>query len=146
MTKQQRYKNEQSWQQMREEIIYVIQKNAFSSKKELITYFVKYHSNYNIGVDELEVIIEESKYINELLEKNKEFDLKYKETLRKRFDDILKAEVARLKELEITEIDERVLVSLHTLFKTSLINNQLFTLIKTSPDSYEEIVEHIEEE
>ena len=144
MAKRERYRNEEIWQQIREELIYVLQKNDIASKKELVNYFKKYHSHYNIGIEEIEVIIGESKYINELLKKNEMYNINFKKNLTDKFNEILVSEVASYNK-DKEEYDEKVLFALYTLFETALTNEQLLNTLKNAQFSYDEILEQVKE-
>ncbi|MDL2212232.1 hypothetical protein LJB88_05080 [Erysipelotrichaceae bacterium OttesenSCG-928-M19] len=62
-----RFRNEELWQKMREEVIYVITNNNIKNKDELIKFFEDNHSKHNLDLDDLEIIIKNSPYINKLL-------------------------------------------------------------------------------
>ena len=143
MARKERIKNTETWQQIREEVIYVLQKNDLASKEELVEYFRNNYAHYNLGLDEFEVIVGESKYINELLKKNKLTKELLLKRLEIRFDEILKEQLVLCKQLEKDEQDEKVLEALYALFDVALTNDQLHVLMLHSPKTYEEIAEEL---
>ncbi|MDF9866455.1 putative nuclease with TOPRIM domain [Bacilli bacterium PM5-3] len=135
-----RIKNEEIWQMMREEVIYVLQNNSdISNKEDLLDYFEKYHTQYNISIHDLDYIIAESSYINELLKKNYASQNEFKEKINNLFNEIIEEQINN----NYDEPDELAITALYSLFEEVLNNEQLLALMKDNNKSYQEIVKTI---
>ena len=147
-----RIKNEEIWQQIREEIIHVLLHNSDITKnEEIVSYFHKYYSQYNVELEDIEHITRESGYINQLLKKNAGHKIEFEKRLRLIFNEIITSQVIEIEsekdplhnEEDTTELDKEIVVGLHHLFKKVLDDNNIIESMMHVDIEYQDLLEEI---
>lgn len=148
MAKKTRLKNEETWQQIREEIIHVLLQNSdITNEDEIVAYFKKYYSEYHMDLTDLEIIIKDSRYINQLLKKNKSNKIKFSDRLKTKFNEILHNQMIELRNnSETDELDKEVFVGLQVLFEKVLDDEELMESLMNSDKSYQEVLNNLDVE
>ena len=146
-----RIKNEEIWQQLREEIIHVLLQNSdIISEEEIVSYFKKYYSHYNIELADIEIITKDSKYINQLLKKNASYTVEFKNRLKVKFNEILADQIVEIENASIEfgkedteKLDKEIAVALQYLFERVLDNKDVLDSMMKVDKDYQDLVKEL---